>query len=74
MGAQPAWPPRSTPRLFVETALAAGPLRLDGAAAHYLVAVMRIRPGDPVKLFDDAPVSAIPSTAAAATPATFRIA
>ena len=54
MGAQPAWPPRSTPRLFVETALAAGPLRLDGAAAHYLVAVMRIRPGDPVKLFDDA--------------------
>ncbi|PCG13655.1 MULTISPECIES: 16S rRNA (uracil(1498)-N(3))-methyltransferase [Sphingomonas] len=54
MGAQPAWPPRSTPRLFVDTPLAAGPLRLDGAAAHYLVAVMRIKPGDPVKLFDDA--------------------
>ena len=28
-------------------------LRLDGGAAHYLVQVMRTRPGDPVKLFDD---------------------
>ncbi|KQN90916.1 16S rRNA methyltransferase [Sphingomonas sp. Leaf231] len=54
MGAVPAWPPRSTPRLFVETPLAAGPLTLSGAQAHYLVAVMRTKPGDPVKLFDDA--------------------
>jgi len=53
MVATPAWPPQSTPRLFVETRLAPGPLRIDGAAAHYLVAVMRLKPGDPVKLFDD---------------------
>ena len=54
MGAVPAWPPRSTPRLFVETALAPGPLTLSGPQAHYLVAVMRTKPGDPVKLFNDA--------------------
>jgi 16S rRNA (uracil1498-N3)-methyltransferase len=54
MGAVPAWPPRSTPRLYVETALAPGPLTLGGAQAHYLVSVMRTKPGDPVKLFDDA--------------------
>ena len=54
MIATPAWPPQSTPRLFVDTALAPGPLRLDGPAAHYLIAVMRVKPGDPVKLFDDA--------------------
>jgi 16S rRNA (uracil1498-N3)-methyltransferase len=53
MGAVPAWPPRSTPRLFVETALAPGALSLSGAQAHYLVSVMRTKPGDPVKLFDD---------------------
>ncbi|WP_288936919.1 16S rRNA (uracil(1498)-N(3))-methyltransferase [uncultured Sphingomonas sp.] len=54
MTATPAWPPQSTPRLFVETPLAAGMLRIDGAPAHYLVSVMRFAPGDPVKLFDDA--------------------
>jgi len=54
MTATPAWPPQSTPRLFVEETLGAGPLRIDGPAAHYLVSVMRIAPGDPVKLFDDA--------------------
>ncbi|MEG8037843.1 16S rRNA (uracil(1498)-N(3))-methyltransferase [Sphingomonas sp. LR60] len=54
MGAVPAWPPRSTPRLFVETALAPGPLTLAGPQAHYLISVMRTKPGDPVKLFDDA--------------------
>jgi 16S rRNA (uracil1498-N3)-methyltransferase len=54
MGAVPAWPPRSTPRLYVETPLAPGPLTLGGAQAHYLVSVMRTKPGDPVKLFDDA--------------------
>jgi len=54
MGAVPAWPPRSTPRLFVETALAPGPLSLSGPQAHYLISVMRTKVGDPVKLFDDA--------------------
>lgn len=53
MIATPAWPPQSTPRLFVEGELAPGPLRLDGPAAHYLISVMRLKAGDPVKLFDD---------------------
>ena len=53
MVATPAWPPRSTPRLFVDRALAPGPLSLDGPPAHYLAQVMRLKPGDPVKLFDD---------------------
>lgn len=52
MPATPAWPPQSTPRLFVEHPLVPGPLRVEGAQAHYLVVVMRIKPGDPVKLFD----------------------
>jgi 16S rRNA (uracil1498-N3)-methyltransferase len=54
MIATPAWPPRSTPRLFVEQPLALGPLRIDGQQAHYLAGVMRVKPGDPVRLFDDA--------------------
>lgn len=53
MPATPAWPPRSTPRLFVDRELTPGPLRIDGPAAHYLGAVMRLAVGDPVKLFDD---------------------
>jgi len=53
MIATPAWPPQSTPRLFVETELAPGTLRIDGPSAHYLIGVMRTRSGDPVKLFDD---------------------
>lgn len=53
MPATPAWPPQSTPRLFVDHELAAGPLRIDGPQAHYLVQVMRMKAGDPVKLFDD---------------------
>jgi 16S rRNA (uracil1498-N3)-methyltransferase len=53
MTATPAWPPQSTPRLFVEEPLAPGPRRIDGPAAHYLGGVMRMKPGDPVKLFDD---------------------
>lgn len=52
MAATPAWPPQSTPRLFVETPLSAGPLRIEGAQAHYLAGVMRLKVGDPVKLFD----------------------
>jgi 16S rRNA (uracil1498-N3)-methyltransferase len=53
MAATPAWPPRSTPRLFVDEELAPGPRRIDGPAAHYLLSVMRSKAGDPVKLFDD---------------------
>ena len=52
MPATPAWPPQSTPRLFVAGPLAVGLRTIDGAQAHYLAGVMRIRPGDPVKLFD----------------------
>ena len=54
MIATPAWPPRSTPRLFVETPLSVGSLRIDGPQAHYLAGVMRVKTGDPVRLFDDA--------------------
>lgn len=53
MAATPAWPPRSTPRLFVDRTLAPGPIEIDGPAAHYLAGVMRLKPGDPVRLFDD---------------------
>lgn len=54
MPATPAWPPDSTPRLFVEAPIVLGERRIDGAQAHYLGTVMRMKPGDPVKLFDDA--------------------
>jgi 16S rRNA (uracil1498-N3)-methyltransferase len=53
MPATPAWPPQSTPRLFVDSLLAPGPLHVDGPAAHYLAGVLRMKIGDPVKLFDD---------------------
>ncbi|MEO5492505.1 MAG: 16S rRNA (uracil(1498)-N(3))-methyltransferase [Sphingomonas sp.] len=54
MPATPAWPPRSTPRLFVETPLAeGGQVRVAGGQAHYLLSVLRLKTGDPVKLFDD---------------------
>ncbi len=53
MAATPAWPPRSTPRLFVDEELREGERRIDGPPAHYLLSVMRLRPGDAVKLFDD---------------------
>ena len=53
MAATPAWPPQSTPRLFIDAPLAPGPLRIDGPPAHYLLQVMRLKAGDPVKLFDD---------------------
>jgi len=54
MPATPAWPPASTPRLFVDRALdAVGELPVGGAQAHYLLGVMRLKPGDPVRLFDD---------------------
>ena len=54
MTATPSWPPRSAPRLFVETPLAPGPLTITGPQAHYLISVMRAKPGDAIKLFDDA--------------------
>lgn len=54
MPATPAWPPASTPRLFVDQTLADGAtLTLDGAQANYLGNVMRLKAGDPVRLFDD---------------------
>ena len=54
MPATPAWPPKSTPRLFVEQPLADGAtVGISGSSAHYLMAVMRLKEGAPVKLFDD---------------------
>jgi len=54
MTATPAWPPASTPRLYVATPLADGvTIEIDGNAAHYLRNVMRIGPGEPLCLFDD---------------------
>ncbi|MEA3012058.1 MAG: rRNA (uracil1498-N3)-methyltransferase [Sphingomonadales bacterium] len=51
MPATPAWPPKSLPRLFVDQALSEGlSLAVDGT---YLGAVLRLGPGDRVKLFDD---------------------
>ena len=54
MPATPAWPPRSTPRLFVADALAPGERTIEGAAAHYLGTVMRVPVGGAVRLCDDA--------------------
>jgi 16S rRNA (uracil1498-N3)-methyltransferase len=54
MVATPAWPPSSLPRLFIDETLAGGRrLTLEGPQAHYLMAVIRLRAGDRVKLFDD---------------------
>lgn len=54
MPATPAWPPNSAPRLFVDQPLSAGlELRIEGGQAHYLLSVMRVKPGSAVKLFDD---------------------
>ncbi|WP_260597908.1 16S rRNA (uracil(1498)-N(3))-methyltransferase [Sphingomonas endolithica] len=53
MTATPAWPPQSTPRLFVDTPLAPGSITITGPQAHYLVSVMRMKTGDPLKLCDD---------------------
>ena len=54
MPATPAWPPASTPRLFIDMPLApdAAPM-IDGAAAHYLLNVMRLKIGAPILLFDN---------------------
>ncbi len=54
MPATPAWPPKSTPRLFVDEPLTEGAaVHITGGAAHYLLGVMRLKEGAPVKLFDD---------------------
>ena len=54
MPATPAWPPKSTPRLFVEQPQELdATLNLSGNSAHYLLGVMRLKEGAPVKLFDD---------------------
>ena len=53
MTATTAWPPQSAPRLHVETQLGEGVVvSIDGNPAHYLIAVMRVRPDDIVLLFD----------------------
>lgn len=53
MIATPAWPPQSTPRLFVEQPLSEGAMvPVAGGQAHYLLSVLRTKAGDPVKLFD----------------------
>ena len=54
MPATPAWPPASTPRLFIDAPLGPdGAPVIDGAAAHYLLNVMRMKAGDPLLLFDN---------------------
>jgi 16S rRNA (uracil1498-N3)-methyltransferase len=54
MPATPAWPPKSAPRLFVPAPLGEGAsVTIDGNGAHYLGAVMRVKPGDTVILNDD---------------------
>ncbi|MFA5968726.1 MAG: 16S rRNA (uracil(1498)-N(3))-methyltransferase [Sphingomonas sp.] len=54
MPATPAWPPQSTPRLYVPQRLGPGAVTITGAQAHYLISVMRLKLGEPVKLFDGA--------------------
>lgn len=54
MSATPAWPPSSLPRLFVGQKLALGAtLVLDPAQSNYLVSVLRLDIGAPIKAFDD---------------------
>jgi 16S rRNA (uracil1498-N3)-methyltransferase len=54
MPAEPARPPKSTPRLFVDEELHVGrDMQITGPPAHYLINVMRIKAGVAVKLFDD---------------------
>ena len=54
MVARPAWPPKSAPRLFVQSPLAASAsITLTGNQAHYLTKVMRAAPGDTVILCDN---------------------
>jgi 16S rRNA (uracil1498-N3)-methyltransferase len=67
MPATPAWPPNSAPRLFVDQPLGHGlELRIEGGQAHYLLSVMRVKPGAAVKLFDDRTGEWLAEVAAAA--------
>ena len=51
MPATPAWPPQSLPRMSIDRELSKGlTVTVDGT---YLGAVLRLGPGDKVKLFDD---------------------
>ena len=53
MPATPAWPPQSAPRLHVDVPLGLGvSITLDGNPAHYLIAVMRVKAGETVLLFN----------------------
>jgi 16S rRNA (uracil1498-N3)-methyltransferase len=53
MSATPAWPPKSLPRLFVRKPLAQWTeVELDGAPAHYLANVLRLKEGAEVLVFD----------------------
>jgi 16S rRNA (uracil1498-N3)-methyltransferase len=53
MPATPAWPPRSLPRLFVHKPLAQwSQVELDGAPAHYLGNVLRLKEGAELLVFD----------------------
>lgn len=55
MPATPAWPPRSLPRLFVETPLGPGArVELDAAQSNYLGNVLRMEEGAQLLLFDGA--------------------
>jgi 16S rRNA (uracil1498-N3)-methyltransferase len=55
MPATPAWPPRSLPRLYVETPLGMGiRVELDAAQTNYLGNVMRLKEGDRLLVFDGA--------------------
>lgn len=55
MPANPSWPPKSAPRLFVPQSLSSGTtVAIEGNEAHYLSRVMRVAAGDTVILCDDA--------------------
>ena len=55
MPATPAWPPKSLPRLFVETPLGKGvTVELNAGQANYLGNVMRLGADEHVLLFDGA--------------------
>ena len=54
MPATPSWPPKSAPRLFVESVLSQGQaLSIDGQQGHYLAKVMRVSAGDAVIVCDN---------------------
>ena len=53
MPATPSWPPKSLPRLFVRKPLAQWTeVELDGAPAHYLGNVLRLKEGADLLVFD----------------------